>query len=407
MRKQYRAGLVLAVGVLCAMLLCGCPLSAQMGQKISAGFAAVEFAESQLIHEASRETAGQEAYAGEGAAGRQQKQRISDGNLAYEGLSAEGKIVYDQMLGAILSYEKSVKLATADQQLMRTVYQALNCDYGSLFWVDGYVFTSFTKGGKVIGLEFSPIYVMEEQEKRSLQKQVDQTVEEWLAGVSLRDSDYEKAKYVFETLVERVDYVEGAKDNQNILSVFLHQQTVCQGYACAAQYLLRQLGISSTIVSGKANNQSHAWNLVKLDGAYYHMDVTWGNSTYLNTEQKEAKFVNYNFLCMTDEEISHTHRAEMNFSLPACDQMANNYYVKEGRYFESWDPERIGAVFRDAWEQGLYSVDIKCKDDALYEQLKEYFVRQQKISDYCAGIAYVYYMEAPEYRVFTVNFQEM
>lgn len=399
MRKRYRAGLILAVGILCIMLLCGCPL-------ISFGGAAKgqEAAGREWLAE---EIANLGAYAGEGETGRQQEQRISDGNLAYENLSAEGKIVYDQILAAILSYEKSVRLETADQQLMRESYQALNCDYGSLFWVDGYVFTSFTKGGEVIGLEFSPHYVMEEQEKSRLQTQVDQTAEEWLAGISLRDSDYEKAKYVFETLVERVDYVEGAKDNQNILSVFLHQQTVCQGYACAAQYLLRRLGISSTIISGKANNQSHAWNLVRLDGSYYHMDVTWGNSTYLNTEQEEAKFVNYNFLCMTDEEIFHTHHAEMNFPLPVCDQMGNNYYVKEGRYFETWDPEGIGGVFRDAWEQGLRSIDVKCRDDALYEQLKEYFVRQQRISDYCAGIEYVYYMEAPEYRVFTVNFEEM
>ncbi len=388
MKKWVQAGGLLGAAVWCMTVICGCLSNPR------------EYSSSMKVQQGS--------YGSESALVTEERiQRISEGNFAYEALSDEGKTVYDQMLTAILSYEKSVNLATMDTELMREAYQALNCDYGGLFWVEGYVFTSYTRGGKRIGLEFSPNYVMEEQEKNRLQNQVDDVVDEWLGGISLRDSDYEKAKYVFETLIEQVDYVEGAKDNQNILSVFLHRETVCQGYACATQYLLRQLGISSTIISGKANNQAHAWNLVKLDDGYYHMDTTWGNSTYMDTSHNASKFVNYNFLSMTDEEISNTHRAQMPFALPKCSNMENNYYVKEGRYFETWDPEAIGAVFRTAWENGAASVAVKCKDYELYGKMKEYFVTQQKITEYCPGMEYMYYMESPEYCVFTVNFNEL
>lgn len=338
------------------------------------------------------------------SAQQEQVQGISQGNYSYEQLSDEGKQVYDRMLDTILNYEEKVDIPTTDTALMRQAYQALSSDYGGLFWVAGYTYTRYTMGDELVGLEFAPNYTMEEDEQEQYQAQVDAVVDEWLGGISFHDSDYQKAKYVFETLIQKVDYVEGAPENQNILSVFLNRETVCQGYACATQYLLRQLGIPSTIVSGYANGQAHAWNLVELDGEYYHMDTTWGNSTYLDTDSREEKFVNYSFLCMADQEISNTHEIQMLFPIPECNSIAHSYYVKEGLYFMSWDPDAIGEVFTQAWKSGQPSVSVKCVDEDLYRQLKEYFVNQQRIADYCDGISSIYYMEEPELCVFTVNF---
>ena len=401
MRKSFKWGIRIALCLWCLLLFSGCgQLREYLGQKSDDNTVASH-------GETDDSVVVRDQYEGAPDIGAQaQVQSISNGNYAYEHLSEEGKQVYDQMLAAILDYQEKVNLATMDTELMKDAYQALNCDYGGLFWTDGYVFTTYMLGEEPISLEFSPTYIMEKSEKDAIQGQVDAVVDEWLGGISIQDSDYEKAKYVFATLIERVDYVEGSKDNQNILSVFLHGETVCHGYACATQYLLRQLGIPSLIITGTANNQAHAWNIVELDGKYYHMDTTWGNSTYLNTEQQEAKYVNYNFLCMTDEEIGRTHQVQMGFVLPECNSMEHDYYVVEGRYFDSWDPGRIGSVLREAWESGNPSVDIKLKDAELYEQMKDYFIQQQKIVDYCDGIEYVYYMEAPDVCVFTVNFEE-
>lgn len=397
MGKHRKAGRIIGICFLSMILFNGCGLQPNM-------LRSSQDAAKEDVSDISQDVVEEEFGSSPQTEESESVQGISDGNYAYECLSEEGKKVYDQMLDAILSYHEKVELATTDTGLMREAYQALCCDYGGLFWVEGYVFTSYTRGDEMIGLEFAPTYVMDKEDKEKMQHRVDAVVDEWLSGISIHDSDYEKARYVFETLIEKVDYVEGAQDNQNILSVFLNRQTVCQGYACATQYLLRQLGIPSTIISGYANNQTHAWNIVKLDGNYYHMDTTWGNSTYLDTESQKAKFVNYNFMCMTDEEISHTHQSQMSFPLPECNSMENNYYVREGRYFENWDPEAIGAVFGGAWEKGEPSIAVKCGDDEIYNMVKEYFIKQQKISDYCSGIEYVYYMESPELHVFTVNF---
>lgn len=67
---------------------------------------------------------------------------------------------------------------------------------------------------------------------------------------------------------------------QNIYTaygVLVEGDAVCQGYALAYKYLLNLLGISS-VVTG-SSDMNHAWNLVYLDGHWYHVDVTWDDPT--------------------------------------------------------------------------------------------------------------------------------
>lgn len=329
---------------------------------------------------------------------------ISDGNYAFEQLGEEEKNVYNEIVKTVLEQAEGIELSTKDAEVMKRAYMAVNADYGSLFWVEGYSFTSFLKDNKVIGLRFIPNYTMTREERKNVQDQIDTVVDEWISDVSLTDSDYEKAKYVFETIIRNVDYVVESNDNQNIISVFLNRQTVCQGYACATQYMLKQLGIESTIITGKANNESHAWNLVKLDGMYYYMDTTWGNSTYLDVESNEEKFVNYNYLAMTTEELLLTHSPSEEVELPECGGLEQNYYVREGKYFDTWVPDQIGQVFRSAWEQGQKSVSIKCATKELYAQTMDYYIQQQKIHEYCAGLEQLYYIENETLNVLTISF---
>lgn len=53
---------------------------------------------------------------------------------------------------------------------------------------------------------------------------------------------------------------------------------VCQGYALAYQDLLNRAGISCFTVGSEGMN--HAWNMVRLDGGYYHVDVTWDDPVW-------------------------------------------------------------------------------------------------------------------------------
>ncbi|MEG1291658.1 MAG: hypothetical protein RSD28_05110, partial [Lachnospiraceae bacterium] len=268
-------------------------------------------------------------------------EHISQEKYGYAQLNEEGRQVYDEMLSAILNYQEKIMLSSMEIELMKKAYGALCADYGGLFWVEGYVFTKYTKGAELVGLEFSPTYSMTKEEQKQIQQQIDVVVEEWMSGISITDSEYNKAKYVYELLISNTTYEEGVENSQNIISVFLNQKTVCQGYACAVQYLLGQLGMESVIISGTALEEPHAWNLIRLDGEYYYMDVTWGKSGYRGQNTQQMPFVDYNYMTMTTQEMEWNHMTEVEFQLPQCTAVTNNYFRKEGTYIESFEPKII------------------------------------------------------------------
>ena len=202
------------------------------------------------------------------------------------------------------------------------------------------------------------------------------------------------------------EYVEGAKDSQNIISVFLNKQTVCQGYACAVQYLFNQLGIESTIVSGKALGEPHAWNLICLDGDYYYMDATWGNNGYRDKEGVETSFIDYNYMAMTTAQMQMGHEPNGEIPLPECSAVLNNYYIKEGYYIETWDPDQIGAMLAPAWEERQV-ITLKFGDENLKEQAFQYFIQDGHIADYCSQITQINYIEDSQWNEISFCFNRL
>jgi len=57
--------------------------------------------------------------------------------------------------------------------------------------------------------------------------------------------------------------------------VIQNKMAVCDGYARTMRLLLLTAGIECEIVTGTSKGESHAWNLVKMEDGWYHVDVTW------------------------------------------------------------------------------------------------------------------------------------
>ena len=323
---------------------------------------------------------------------------------AYSVISPEAQVVYDEILNCILAQDTKIAVSTKDQDVLDLAYEAMRADYGGLFWVENYVYTTYTVNGEVTKLEFSPNYSMDREERMAMQNSIDASVEQMLSGCSPAASDYEKVKYVFETLIHNVEYDLDAPENQNIISAFVYRRTVCQGYACATQYLLQQLGIESTVIKGIAQNEHHAWNLVKLDGEYYYMDTTWGNAAFTGDAEIGEDFINYDYLNVTTEEIERTHRSDVCFDLPICTATADNYFVKEGLYFSDWNPDAVGELISLAWFSGRLPVSVKFGSRELTQQAFQYFVTEKHIADFCPGITGFQYLDDLTQNVMTISF---
>ena len=322
----------------------------------------------------------------------------------YQTLPEEVRTVYDEVYDAILYEKEDVALSTLDNEVLHQAYVSVMADHGGLFWVSGYTYTQYTRGEKLVDLHFTPKFTLTDDERMDMQAQIDETVSQILAGIDAQAPDYDKAKYVFDYLASNVAYSTGAPDNQNIISVFVNGETVCQGYAAATQYLLEKLDIPCAVVAGTADGQSHAWNLVKLDGEYYYMDTTWGNATYSGDGMGLDSFINYNYFGVTTAEISKTHQADGTLLLPECTATADNYYVREGKYITEWEPEVIGQIYGAAYRNGAVTEEIRFSDISLYDQAKAYLIDEQHIRDYCEGITGLSYIEDRDQNVLILKF---
>ena len=328
---------------------------------------------------------------------------ISADKYVYGTLSKEAQTCYDRILDCMLAFEEETTLSASDEKVLEEAYKAVFADYGGIFWVDGYSYKTYTRKDEVVGVVFSPKYTMTKEEKDAYQAQTDAVAAQWLSGLSADADDFTKSRYVFETLIDHVDYDTASENNQNILSVFLGGATVCQGYADAVSCLLEDLGIPSCIISGRANGEPHAWNLIRLDGEWYFLDATWGNSRYMNADRSPVKHVNYAYLNVTSEELASTHTIGVSFAVPECTATADNYYVHEGLYFDTFDAQGIGQVFADGYYNGRDASSVKMAQPELYAQMLKYFITDGHITDYCNGLRSVTYLQSEETGVLTIE----
>lgn len=345
------------------------------------------------IRQADREAGTNIFHVAEQNAEKQTEQEIvvlqkeQEGLYAYESLSEEGKEVYAQIYASLVQMQEK-ELSTTDTDLIETVFQCVLNDHPEIFYVEGYTFTKYSRGNKITKIIFQASYTMEKEELEEKQKIIEQKAEEVLAGMDGTADDYEKIKYIYEYIIKNTEYNVAAKNNQNIISVFQDGQSVCQGYAKATQYLLSKAGVKATLVVGYVENgEGHAWNLVYADGEPYYVDTTWGDASYRMTTEESYEVnnlpvINYDYLCVTTEQLCKTHRIENVVSVPECTAVKDNYYVREGAYFTEYNEEQLTQFFEKSYAEGKEYITLQCADETVFSEMNEELITGQRIFEY-------------------------
>ncbi|MBD5513095.1 MAG: hypothetical protein HDR06_00115 [Lachnospiraceae bacterium] len=315
--------------------------------------------------------------------------REQESGYAYGKLSESKQQLYLEIRDALVQFEENVKLSSYDKDEISHVFQCVLNDHPEIFYVDGYTYTEYTLGDILKKITFTGTYRFSREEIAEKQKQIDSYVNQCLSDMPANTDDYTKVKYVYEYLIHHTEYDALAEDNQNICSVFIEGRSVCQGYAKATQYLLNEAGIFATLVLGRViGGEGHAWNLVQIDGSYYYVDTTWGDASYQAVggasgySVEKIPTINYDYLCVSTEQMNLTHTLDNVVDLPECDSMRDNYYVREGLYFTEWNEEQIERIFREEYEKGSAYVTLKCADYEVYKQMEEALIMNQGIFQY-------------------------
>lgn len=305
---------------------------------------------------------------------------------AYNLLDDSQKEIYIQIYEALIHYEEESEVSTLDKEVLNEVYQCVMNDHPEIFYINGYQYIEYTIKDEIVKLAIKPNYIMESETIQNYQHIIDQYVEKCFSTMPDIDQDYEKIKYLYEYIITNTEYCTGAENSQNICSVMVSGKSVCQGYAKAMQYLCSQCGIKATLVTGYAKEGSHAWTLVYADDNPYYVDVTWGDASYVLkgdvTRQDTSPDVTYDYLLVTTKMLLETHTIDNVVPMPVCECLDDNYYVREGYYFTSYNETKMSEVFAKAIYEGRNYITIKCSDNNVYQVMKEQMITQKRVYNY-------------------------
>lgn len=195
---------------------------------------------------------------------------------------------------------------------------------------------------------------------------------------TFKGNKFRLEKCLHDSVVKNVAYDYDALKNNDcfnahsIVGAFLDKKAVCEGIAKAFKLLCNEFGIKCIVVLGKANKDGdfsgddyHAWNLVKIGDASYHVDVTWDN-----LYDTDVHHISYDYFNLTTKDILIDHQP-LDASLPFCDSTRLNYFYCT-KSFVSTYAEMVELLFT---RFNAREIMFKAKTDKgefqLVDELKE------------------------------------
>lgn len=312
--------------------------------------------------------------------------------------------IYRELYERLKNYEDSADLyASVTTDNFWKAYYAVLADHPEFFWVGSSCQVKESAlTGKVMGYEVS--VTVDKDVRDHLRTQLEAAADECIAQISPEASDYQKIKYVYEYLINTTDYDSNSPNNQNIQSALLGHSSVCAGYAKAFQYILHRMGMFCTYVTGNTlDGGDHGWNIVRIDGVYYHVDVTWGDPVFVGMSENAdgGSAMNYNYLCCTDAEIYKTHTPNVSVPLPECNDDSYNYYKRNNLYYEYFDYNTIyNVLMNSVWSDESYIV-MKFGSSEAYESAKYELFQNDMLNDAGQYLMQVYGTSTWNYRYHT------
>lgn len=296
----------------------------------------------------------------------------------YSTLTAEEKKLYDDIVAGIegLRYKICDEDAYTLEEWSK-IYGLVYMQEPRLFYMNAKL-----KVGKLFYLTKDSAAINE------MQKSIDAVADKLVAEANGKSTTYEKLKVFHDYLVlnstfELKDEITNYNATiYNALGSGEAQGNIqCAGYAKAMQYLCDKAGIVSMVVTGETNKgQTHAWNVVDIDGKWYNLDATWDDPILSTPNYKNIR---YNFFLVPDSgihNITHMHVGQKKlsngnyityFTPPACVDNDQNYFVKSGKVYSDFDSadKAIRAEIERAAKDGTRTAQIAVSSKELYKQI--------------------------------------
>jgi len=223
------------------------------------------------------------------------------------------------------------------------IYQRIFLSHPEFFYLSGSINVSYGREGVqgfLNSMTVTPVYW--DSFANLTGEQLDRQIQEvQAAALSIRDKiagqtnvPWKQLLLLHDELVRNILYESSqAQQFNNVYSALIGKKTLCQGYAQSFQMIAQSLGFEVLMVMGESDGIGHAWNIVKLDGQYYHIDVTFDDPV---PDGGSAKPIQHVHFLRSDARLNGSHTWER-ADYPQCPTDGAQYYRKQGLTVDSLD----------------------------------------------------------------------
>ena len=227
---------------------------------------------------------------------------------------------------------------------IKKVLHALQNDNPEIFWISKTFGCVYSENKMNIVKLYS---IFSKSEKDACEVKLKNKIEEIISKIPKNSDDYEKELFLHNYIIDNCSY-KNVSNNPKIFTSYgclIDKIAVCEGYSKAMQILLCNCGVECKTVAGIGNGEPHMWNMVKIGGDWYHLDVTWDSA------DKNSRYMYFN---VDDKTIKKNHsigeqfqvagllrpHKMYNFDLPKCTAKKYNYYERNSAKISSYNCEK-------------------------------------------------------------------
>lgn len=260
-------------------------------------------------------------------------------NYYYNRLNKAQQNAYHAMKTGLQSLAPSFPVPRLEAKELCDVYFLLRLDCPEIFYSVKFSYRYHPESSNV---EMIPEYLFEKSKIKDHQKALKSRVEK-LVRPAQKLKEIEKLQYAHDFICQNVRYDKLKKPySHEIIGPLGHGVGVCEGIAKTVKILLDALGIWCIIAISEANPEKeikyrHAWNVVRINGQYYHLDATFDNSL------GEPEEIRYDYVNLNDKQIFRDHEPVL-WKMPACDDGAHTYYQEKKVSFTKYEDVRKRAA---------------------------------------------------------------
>lgn len=319
-------------------------------------------------------------------------EKILDKGSAYknyfDALSENQKKAYNSILSAIYdaadTFPEKIEVPLMESDELTQVYEAVVYDNPEIM--------CFGKGGSIITegdlCFFKPEYCMIPAEQTYRIEKMNILADAVLSRFNEKTSDFDKELAIHDYIIGSCTYNSESDDSNTAYACMNFGNAACEGYSKATKFVLEKAGIECYNIIGDAKNQqgeneSHMWNIVKIDGSYYYLDTTWDDPL------ENPAGISHTYFNLSEEEIKADHS---NFkSAFVCNSTDANYFVRTGSMFYSSDYyslKNLEKVISRNLNRGINAIELRFSSKDVYNQALYTLITESKAYEIQNNIKY-------------------